>query len=502
LTGYPIRLLRRSLSDVRFKTWPVAALGLGSLLLVVVVSMLTLSRKAQDIYAGLDRLNTHHHDVDVKLRRLRSDVNLSGIFVRDYLLDVAREHAPEYRERIAEFRRANLAILAELRRLETSHVDRIARLEVQLDDYWRTFEPLFDWTAQEKIYRSAGFLRQEVVPRREAALAIAKEIEQLNNDNLEAQRAEVTRRQTGFRADLNRLLWQTALLGVFVAVVAVYRLRTLESRSEEQRVAAEAAERQMRELSHGVVAAQEGERKNLSRELHDHVAQVLTALRMELGRIERARPATDVPLASAVAEARRLVDQLFRTVRDLALGLRPSMLDDFGLQPALEWHVRDVSRRFGVDVELSITGDLDLLPEAHRTCAYRSIQEGLTNCVRHANARRIQVGVVGHEDRLEASIVDDGVGLDITRPRTGLGLRGIEERVKELDGAMRISRAPDRGTVLSICVPLPAHPNTARAGVTDHDHKRAPHGLSPGPLLEAARVSVVAESGEDWQRRG
>ena len=101
-----------------------------------------------------------------------------------------------------------------------------------------------------------------------------------------------------------------------------------------------------------LVATQEEERKNLSRELHDHIAQVLTALRIELGRIERTRPPADTRLGAAVAESRHLVDQMFRTVRDLALGLRPSMLDDFGLQPALEWHVRDFTRRYGVDVDL------------------------------------------------------------------------------------------------------------------------------------------------------
>ena len=114
---------------MRFKTWPVAALGLGSLLILIVVSMLTLSRRAQDIYGELDQLNTHHHNVDAKLRRLRSDVNLSGIFVRDYLLDVSREHAPDYRERLAEFRETNVATVAELRQLDSSHADRIGNLE-------------------------------------------------------------------------------------------------------------------------------------------------------------------------------------------------------------------------------------------------------------------------------------------------------------------------------------------------------------------------------------
>src|SRR5580765_7167823 len=100
---------------MRFRTWPVAALGLASLLGLIVLSMLTLSRKAQVIYVELDQLNTHHHNVDAKLRRLRSDVNLSGIFVRDYLLDVAREHATEYRDRLAAFRRDNMQTVTDLR---------------------------------------------------------------------------------------------------------------------------------------------------------------------------------------------------------------------------------------------------------------------------------------------------------------------------------------------------------------------------------------------------
>ena len=440
---------------MRFKTWPVAALGLGSLLILIVLSMLTLSHKAQEIYAELDQLNTAHHNVDAKLRRLRSDVNLSGIFVRDYLLDVAREHAPEYRERIAEFRRTNITTVAELRSLDASLAKRIDGLEMQLDEYWRAFEPLFDWTAAEKIARSAGFLRKEVVPRREAVLTIAQEIEELNNANLTTQRAEVTRRQDAFRADLRRWLWRSTLFGIAVMLVTVFRLWTLERRSEEQRAAAEEAERQMRQLSQRLVATQEDERRNLSRELHDHVAQVLTALRMELGRIERTRSATDARLGTAVAECRRLVDQMFRTVRDLALGLRPSMLDDFGLQPALEWHVRDLTRRSGLDIALDVQGNLEVLPEPHRTCVFRSIQEALTNCIRHAEARSIEVNVTGHADQLAVSVTDDGIGFDPARRRDGLGLRGIEERVRELHGTMTVGRAAARGTTLEIHLPLP-----------------------------------------------
>jgi signal transduction histidine kinase len=440
---------------MRFRTWPVAALGLGSLLVLIVAAMLTTGRKAQDIYTQLDQLNSHHHEVDAKLRLLRSDVNLSGVFVRDYLLDIARERAPEYRQRLAEFRESNIATLAALRALAGPHAGQIHSLQVQLEDYWETFDPLFDWTVTEKIFRSARFLRTEVVPRRDGALAIAQEIEELNNANLAEQREQVTRRHAAFRDDLLRLLWQTVFLGLVVALTVVYGLRVAERRSDEQRAIAEEAERQMRQLSQRLVATQEEERRNLSRELHDHVGQVLTALRMELGRMERSRAPGDSRLRAAIAESKQLVDKMFRTVRDLALGLRPSMLDDFGLRPALEWHVRDVTRRYGVDLQLNIQGAVNTLPDRYQTCVYRVIQEALTNCVRHANAHAIRVDVKAHDDELDISVSDDGIGFDPASRRDGLGLRGMEERVKELGGAMVVTSAAGRGTTLAIHIPLP-----------------------------------------------
>jgi signal transduction histidine kinase len=432
---------------MRLKTWLVAALGLGSLVVLTALSMLAASRKVQDIYAQLDQLNTHHRSVESKLRALRSDVHLSSIFVRDYLLDVARERAPEYREQLTEFRRTNMVTLADLRPL-VRRDDRISSLQTKLDEYWETFDPLFDWTPTEKILHSAGFLRREVVPRREAVLAIAQEIEELNNTNLAAQRAEVAQRHAALANDLDRLRWQTVLLGLAVALIVVFRLRFLERRSDE-------AEGQMRELSQQLVNTQEEERKNLSRELHDHVAQVLTGLRMELGRLERMTAPFSAQVGPTVAGCKELVDDMFRTVRDLALGLRPSMLDDLGLQAALEWHVRDFMGRYAINVDLNIAGDFDALPDRHRTCVYRVVQEALTNCVRHAHAATIHIKVTALDRQLNVWVIDDGVGLDPARRRAGLGLRGIEERVKDLAGTMAISREPAGGTSLAIRLPVP-----------------------------------------------
>ena len=506
---------------MRFRTWPVAAAALGGLLLLVVLSVLTASQKAQDINTELDEVIQQYHLVESKLRGLRSDVNLSGIFVRDYLLDTARERAPEYRQQLSDFRQKNLRTFEELRDLTLTRDEtpsRFVRLEAQLEDYWEALDPLFDWTMAEKLSFSAGFLRREVLPRREAILTIAREIEELNRATMAAQRSEITARQAAFRNDLFNLLWRSLLLGAVVAITAVIRLRKLEWRADQQRFIAEEAEGQMRllsqqlvatqeeerkklsrelhdhvgqmltalrmelgrvdrlrlmerryederrsaeeaegrmrELSQQLVATQEEERKKLSRELHDHVGQVLTALRMELGSIDRLRAPDDAPLGAAVAESRTLVDNMVRTVRDLALGLRPSMLDDFGLQPALEWHVRDFTRRYGLPVELNVSGNLSGLPEPYATCVYRVVQEALTNCVRHASASKIRVTVTGTYDTLAVGVVDDGVGIHPERLKSGLGLRGIEERVRDLSGTLDIESNPGVGTSLTIRIPL------------------------------------------------
>lgn len=444
---------------MRFRTWPVAALGLGGLLALVAISLLTASHRAQDIYTELDQLNTYHREVEAKFRRLRSDIHLSGILIRDYLLDTQPELGSEYRTRVAEYRRTNLATFKELRALARRDGwddHRTEALQIRLDDYWRVYEPLFDWKPAERLNQSALFLRTEVIPRREAVLTLAREIEDLNNANLAAQRAEVTRRQDAFRSDLRRLLWQSLLLGLVVAVSAVVRLSVLERRSEEQREIAEQAEREMRRLSAQLVATQEEERKKLSRELHDHIGQMLTALRLEIGRIDRLHVPAGTAAGEAVVEARQIVDKMVHTVRDLALGLRPSMLDDFGLQPALEWHVRDFTRRCGLDVDLTIAGNLDGLPDPHRTCVYRTVQEALTNCVRHARATRVDIRVTATDAGLDVSIADNGVGMDDPPARTGLGLRGIEERARDLDGTLTIGSTPGGGTALTIHIPYVA----------------------------------------------
>ena len=192
---------------------------------------------------------------------------------------------------------------------------------------------------------------------------------------------------------------------------------------------------------------------------------MLTALRMEVGRADRARGKSETQLAQAIGEAKKLLDTILRSVRDLVMGLRPSMLDDFGLQPALEWHVRDFRRRFGIPVDLTLEGDLDALPDQHRTCVYRVVQEALTNVVRHAQAKRIRVAVQYNGAVLDLRVADDGVGIHGDHAR-GAGLLGMEERVRELHGTFNVDSRKGNGTELHVTLPVTGvreEPELARA---------------------------------------
>ena len=445
-----VRLVRMSMTR---RTWAIVGVALGGLLVLLAGSLLAARTRAQEIYSQLESVNARHREVEGTLRRLRSDVNLSGIFVRDYLLDTSPTAGPEYRAQLSSLRASTAGSLRSLGSLVGADEGaRVQGLKAKIEDYWEMLDPLFDWTASEKGARSLGFLRREVLPRREEVLRIAREIEGLNDASMADQRSQVALRERELRSYLNRMLWGSLGLGALVALVAVTRIRVLESRSRAQHARTEAAEAELRRLSRRLVSAQEDERRRLARELHDEVGQMLTALRMELGKAERVRPSKE--FGGSIAECKRIIDTVMESVRALSMGLRPAMLDDFGLGAALDWHGRDFSRRYGVPVFLTVEGDVDRLPEPHRTCVYRIVQEALTNCARHARAGRIDVTLRDAGTKLHLAIRDDGVGLRSDSAGAGIGLVGIEERVREVHGRLSIHSRPGAGTALDIEIPV------------------------------------------------
>ncbi len=441
-------------SRMRFRTWPVVAVALLGLLGLIVVSILAVQRKADIAYAHLDNLNAQYREIETRLRRVRTDLHLSGILARDYLLDTATP-ADEYRSRLVAYRTESDQMIKELEPLlRPGDPTRFDKLRHELNEYWRSYAPLFDGTTV--VVDRYGFLRRVIVPRRDAVMTISAEIEELNNRNLHAQQLAAAERQRELHQYLTSTLAASLALGLAVAIIAVIRIRVLEGRSEQQHGRTQQAEQELRRLSNQLVRTQEEERKNLSRELHDELGQGLTALRMEIGRSERAQAIGSPAFTATMLESKALVDRMMQMVRDLAMGLRPSMLDDLGLEPALAWQAREFSRRYNVPVDLAVDGDLERLPDPQRTCVYRVVQEALTNCAKHSAATEIQVQVVRGRTRLDVSVRDNGVGMSSTTGHSGLGLTGIKERVKDINGSTSIQTKPGEGTVVHITLPVPA----------------------------------------------
>ncbi len=154
-----------------------------------------------------------------------------------------------------------------------------------------------------------------------------------------------------------------------------------------------------------------------------------------------------------LASIRTLAERTVNEVRDLALLLRPSMLDDLGLAPALNWHGRETSKRTGRNIVVSADDAIDSLPDEHQTCIYRLVQEAVNNAVRHANARTVEVSVRREHQKVNVTVQDDGSGFD-PRFARGLGLLGMEERVRRLGGRLKISSEPGQGTLVYAMLPV------------------------------------------------
>ncbi|MBV6430353.1 MAG: hypothetical protein IANPNBLG_00463 [Bryobacteraceae bacterium] len=210
---------------------------------------------------------------------------------------------------------------------------------------------------------------------------------------------------------------------------------------------------ELQELSARLVEAQEQERRSLSRELHDEVGQSLGALLVDAGRLASLLPSGEDNMRPLLNGIRERAEQLLREVRDISLLLRPSMLDDLGLIPALEWLARETSRQGGPEVEVIEENVSENLDEDYRTCVFRLVQEALRNASRHSGARSVIVAVRQREGRIFVEVRDGGKGFDPSRMR-GMGLLGMEERVQRFGGTLHIDSRPGGGTTVIADLPL------------------------------------------------
>ena len=225
-------------------------------------------------------------------------------------------------------------------------------------------------------------------------------------------------------------------------------VRLAETLASRAAFAVELSERVERDTLRRIVAAQELERQRLARELHDETGQALTSILLGLKQLEGVKP-------ESVAGLRELVVETLQDVRRLAVELRPKVLDDFGLAPALERLTASFSEQTGVEVDLEAGAITGRLPTEVETAIYRVVQESLTNVVKHSHAQRVSVLVTRSDGRIKAVIEDDGQGFDPhAGTGDGIGLIGMRERIELLDGTLAVESSQSSGTTVALEVPV------------------------------------------------
>lgn len=429
--------------------------GFGSLLLIMALTggdalfVLRQVRQQDDAIRRQFLLRNH------TLNELRSDLYVSGTWVRDYLLEPEPARADTFRSSLEDVRVKMQSALNEYRQqLNADERPAYFALSTELNRYWEVLQPIMRWSAEERRARGYIFLRDDVFPRRAAMLEIAGRIADLNEQQMNAGNRRVADLLVTFQTRLTLTMLTALAIGLGLAIFSTRHILRIERSAQLRYEETAEARRQLTNLSARLVQAQEAERRSLSIELHDEVGQALSAVLVELKNLS-IRLDAQSPAASRgnVETIKGLVEGTVRVVRNMALLLRPSMLDDLGLIPALRWQAREMSKRTSMDVSVATELTAGDLPDQYKTCLYRVVQEALHNCERHSGATAVRIRVHRQNGQLILRIQDDGRGFDVQHVK-GLGLLGMEERVTRLGGTFGIDSEPGGGTILNVHLPL------------------------------------------------
>jgi signal transduction histidine kinase len=435
--------------------WPVSVFGLGLLLLIIGLSGVASIQETRRIHGQILSVEDGYRKMESVVEAIRSETYRIAILRRDRLLaSQGPTTRADYTKALSELNSSVESNLEQLRGLRSPQESKsLERLEADIRAYLATVAAEFQELRVDQ--NEFASMNDQVQSQRSRIFDVAGEISRLNEENFESRRRDLNQSVQSLQNDIWETMLTALLVGAAIAGGSVFRISALEKESAEQQKATRQAEERLRHLSHQLVSSQEQERKSLSRELHDEIGQLLTALRMELGNLERARSSSGTGFDIHLDQAKKLAESTLRSTRDIAMGLRPAMLDELGLGPAIEWQARDFSRRSGTPVQLELDGDLSDLPDRHRTHLYRIVQEGLTNCARHAHSKNVHVRLKDADGRLSLTVEDDGAGFDQQGNGVayGLGLLGIAERVRELSGRMAIESGPGKGTRLEVVLP-------------------------------------------------
>jgi signal transduction histidine kinase len=434
-------------------------LGFGVTVGIWVFAGYYFTARIADLESRVVAVSNRYLSAQELLANARGQVLAASVLIRDALLDPSPVWTRDYPGELSTaYKLADQALDRYVPVLDApDERARLARLQRELRDLGQaTLQVLAD----RRPTTDAGLLlRSRIMPKREAAIAVADELQALNRAAFVQHQLEMgaINRQT------QRHVWQTLGLALAaslaVGVLAISHAVRLEQRLRLQSAVDHQNRRDLQRLSARLVTAQEDERRTIARELHDEVGQVLTAIKVELAVVQRAVDAGSVS-PGMLDDARSITERALNTVRDLSNLLHPPLLDDLGLPEALEAYLREFRKRHDLKVEFVHDPAIDSVSRRTDVAAYRIVQEALTNVVRHAQASGCRVALRLANGAVLLTIEDDGVGFDpseVDQPgaRRGLGLLGMQERVAQMGGTFSVESVIGKGTRILVRLPAP-----------------------------------------------
>jgi signal transduction histidine kinase len=427
--------------------------GFGAVIAVLVLSAVEAYRIQVSVSRQHLEIYRHFVEQEDALSTLRRNLWLAGNHVRDFFIRNTPEQGVEL---VAQLRRLEEEDELALQVLQhsPSHRAVVPELRRSINEFWVIAKRLPETMLHATNEQEMGFLKGEVVPRRGELYGALREVTIADQRMLENSEGEFagTRRRAAERLLL--MLGLGVLLSMMVMTISLRHAENLERAADRHVAAVEQAKQELQQLSARLLEIEEEGRRRLSRELHDEIGQSLALLQIEISHAQ-ALLGTPDRLEDRLMRARELAERTVQNIRSISGLLRPALLDDLGLVPALQFQLEEFLRRSGIACEFTEDGVQDQLPDAVKTCVYRVVQEALHNCEKHSGARRVRVAVRQVNDALLAEVEDDGCGFATTANRgTGLGLLGMRERSANAGGSLNIDSAPGQGTRIALRIPL------------------------------------------------
>jgi len=328
-----------------------------------------------------------------------------------------------------------------------------------LDNFWLLADEAFSLADQGHEDSARYLIRSQLEEQHQTISSVVSQLLKLND---QAQQEAGQRVILVYRQVSKDILLLIGVLFLVALGTGLYTLQANRKTFERLHHLAEklqAQSEQLRMLSWKLIEVQEQTLRQVARDLHDHFGQILTAIGVMLGRAGQKAADTDPVFVQDARAVKKIVEDTLQSVRDESQIFRPAILDDFGLQETLGWFAEQFSRQTGVQVHYGGKLADGLFPPEAAIHVYRIVQEALSNVARHSGAREAWVTLGEKDNHLDLEIRDNGMGFE-ARPEMkraagqGMGLMGMRERAEHLQGSLSVRSAPQKGTTVSVRVPL------------------------------------------------